>query len=47
VAGSAGHRTPIEGLYLCGPGTHPAGAISGASGRNAANAIHEDLEGEQ
>lgn len=47
VTGSAGHRTPIEGLYLCGPGTHPAGAISGASGRNAANAIHEDLEGEQ
>lgn len=44
VPGWASYRTPIEGLYLCGPGTHPAGAITGASGRNAANAIHEDLE---
>lgn len=44
VPGWASYRTPIEGLYLCGPGTHPANAITGASGRNAANAIHEDLE---
>ncbi|MGH7563615.1 MAG: phytoene desaturase family protein, partial [Gemmatimonadota bacterium] len=44
VPGWAGHRTPVHGIYLCGPGTHPAGAITGASGRYAANAIHEDLE---
>ncbi len=44
VPGWASYRTPIEGLYLCGAGTHPAGAITGASGRNAANAIREDLE---
>ena len=45
VPGWAGYRTPIPGLYLCGPGTHPAGAITGASGRYAANAVLEDLEG--
>jgi phytoene dehydrogenase-like protein len=44
VPGWSGYRAPIEGLYLCGPGTHPAGAITGASGRHAATAIHEDLE---
>jgi len=44
VAGWASYRTPIPALYLCGPGTHPAGAITGASGRHAANAILEDLE---
>ena len=44
VPGWARYRTPIQGLYVCGPGTHPAGAITGASGRHAANAIQEDLE---
>ncbi|MGH7588279.1 MAG: phytoene desaturase family protein [Gemmatimonadota bacterium] len=39
VPGWGQYRTPIEGLYLCGPGTHPAGAIAGASGRHAAAAI--------
>jgi phytoene dehydrogenase-like protein len=45
VPGWSGHRTPIEGLYLCGPGTHPATAITGASGRHAAATMHEDREG--
>lgn len=39
VPGWSRYRTPIEGLYLCGSGTHPAGAIAGASGRHAAAAI--------
>ena len=30
------YRSPIEGLYLCGAGTHPGGGVMGASGRNAA-----------
>ncbi len=33
------YRTPITGLFLCGAGTHPGGAIAGASGRNAAREI--------
>ncbi len=30
------YRTPIEGLYLCGAGTHPGGGVTGAPGYNAA-----------
>jgi phytoene dehydrogenase-like protein len=37
------YRTPIKGLYLCGPSTHPGGNVSGACGYNAVNAIAEDL----
>ncbi len=33
------YRTPIEGLYLCGAGTHPGGGVTGAPGYNAAHAI--------
>ncbi|HJR54237.1 MAG TPA: NAD(P)/FAD-dependent oxidoreductase [Gemmatimonadota bacterium] len=44
VPGWSGYRTPIGGLYLCGNGTHPAGAITGASGRLAAGAVLTDLE---
>lgn len=39
----ARYRTPIEGLYLCGPGTHPGGSIAGASGYNAAREITHDV----
>ena len=33
------YRTPVEGLWQCGSGTHPGGGVMGASGRNAAFAI--------
>jgi phytoene dehydrogenase-like protein len=36
------HRTPIEGLYLCGAATHPAGSVIALNGRNAAIAVLED-----
>ena len=39
VIGAANYRTPVEGLWLCGAGTHPGGGVSGAAGRNAAKAI--------
>jgi phytoene dehydrogenase-like protein len=32
----AKYRTPIEGYWQCGAGTHPGGGIMGASGRLAA-----------
>jgi phytoene dehydrogenase-like protein len=41
-AGWARYRTPIDGLYLCGAGTHPGGGVMGACGRNAAAAILRD-----
>jgi len=40
----SGYRTPVAGYYLCGAGTHPGGGVMGASGRNAAYAILEDLK---
>jgi len=32
----AKYRTPVDGLYLCGSGTHPGGGVMGAPGRLAA-----------
>lgn len=43
VPGFARHRTPVPGLYLAGPGTYPYGGLHGISGRNAAQAVAEDL----
>ena len=42
VPGWYKHQTPIDGLYLCGPGTHPGGAGTGLSGKCAATQILED-----
>jgi phytoene dehydrogenase-like protein len=42
LPGWAHYRTPIEGLYLCGAGTHPGGGVTGAPGYNAAHAILKD-----
>jgi NADH dehydrogenase len=39
VSGWAQYRTPIDGFYQCGSGTHPGGGVMGASGRNAAATI--------
>ena len=35
-------RTPLEGLYLCGAATHPAGSVIATNGRNAAAAVLAD-----
>jgi len=39
LPGWARYRMPIDGLYLCGAGTHPGGGVTGAPGYNAARAI--------
>jgi phytoene dehydrogenase-like protein len=39
VAGCAGYRTPIAGLYLCGAAAHPGGGVMGIPGWNAAREI--------
>jgi phytoene dehydrogenase-like protein len=36
---TAQYKSPIENLYLCGPGTHPGGGLHGANGFNAAREI--------
>jgi phytoene dehydrogenase-like protein len=42
VPGWADHRTPINGLYLCGAASHPGGGVMGACGKNAAEEILRD-----
>jgi hypothetical protein len=39
VRGFANYRTPIDGIFLTGAGTHPGGGVSGASGRACAQAV--------
>ncbi len=43
VAGYAKYRTPIQGYYQCGSGTHPGGGIMGAPGRLAALEALKDV----
>jgi len=37
------YKTPLDGLWLCGSGTHPCGSVTGAPGHNAARAILESI----
>src|SRR5215813_296684 len=37
------YRSPIQGLYFCGAGCHPAGSVIGAAGHNAAQVVQGDL----
>ncbi len=37
------YRTPIEGYYQCGSGTHPGGCVMGAPGKLASQQILSDL----
>lgn len=39
VGGWSGYDTPVDGLYLCGAGSHPGGGVSGVPGMNAARTI--------
>ena len=36
------YATPVDGLYLCGAGTHPGGGVMAAAGHNAAKRILRD-----
>jgi phytoene dehydrogenase-like protein len=42
LPGWAHYRTPVDGLYLCGAGTHPGGGVTGAPGHNAARLVLTD-----
>jgi phytoene dehydrogenase-like protein len=37
------YRTPIDGYYQCGSGTHPGGCVTGGPGKLAAQRILKDL----
>jgi phytoene dehydrogenase-like protein len=44
VAGWSRYRTPVPGLYLCGTGSHPGGAVAGGAGALAARALLKGSE---
>lgn len=39
IFGYADYTTPIEGLFLCGSGTHPGGGVMGVPGHNCARVV--------
>jgi len=41
VPGAAQYHTPVDGLFLCGAGSHPGGGVMGIAGRNAAQRVLE------
>ena len=43
MLGHGNYRGPLEGLYMCGAGTHPGGGVTGAPGHNAAREIIADF----
>lgn len=43
LLGYADYRSPIQGLYLCGSGSHPGGGVTGIPGHNAAREILADF----
>jgi phytoene dehydrogenase-like protein len=45
VPGAAQYGTPLEGLFLCGAGTHPGGGVMGVAGRNAARRVLGEMRG--
>jgi phytoene dehydrogenase-like protein len=45
VPGAAQYATPVDGLWLCGAGSHPGGGVMGCAGRNAAHAIIKSDKG--
>lgn len=39
LPGWSHYQTPIDGLWLCGSGTHPCGSVTGGPGHNCADRI--------
>lgn len=39
VPGAAQYATPMQGLFLCGAGSHPGGGVMGVAGMNAARRV--------
>jgi len=44
MLGHGNYRGPLQGLYMCGAGTHPGGGVTGAPGHNAAREILADFK---
>ena len=44
VLGHGDYRMPLEGLFLCGSGSHPGGGVTGVPGHNAAREVLRDIK---
>jgi phytoene dehydrogenase-like protein len=42
ILGNAAYRGPLNGLYMCGAGSHPGGGVTGAPGHNCAAEVLAD-----
>jgi phytoene dehydrogenase-like protein len=43
IPGASQYKTHLDGLFMCGAGTHPGGGLTGISGKNAAKAVLDDF----
>ena len=43
IPGAAQYKTPVNGLYMCGAGTHPGGGMTGIPGKNAAHEVLKNI----
>jgi phytoene dehydrogenase-like protein len=39
VFGHADYTTPVDGMFICGSGTHPGGGVMGVPGRNCSTVV--------
>ena len=42
ILGHGAYRGPVDGLYMCGAGSHPGGGVTGAPGHNCAQEVLAD-----
>jgi len=42
MLGHGAYRGPVDGLYMCGAGSHPGGGVTGAPGHNCAQEVLAD-----
>jgi phytoene dehydrogenase-like protein len=47
IFGYGDYRSPVDGLYLCGSGTHPGGGVMAAPARNASRVVLADMRRER
>lgn len=43
IPGFNGYRSPVDGLYLCGPGAHSGGGLTGLPGYNSARQALKEI----
>jgi len=42
--GATQYATSVDGLFLCGAGSHPGGGVMGLAGHNAAKEVNKQIK---